>query len=79
MVTVPGGGTCLVLVSLLKSRRYSTESTLHFPGASLPPTGGGRPALLHLLHARARRARSIIPPPPSTSAITLYVCVSCIQ
>lgn len=77
---MPGPGA---LVSLLKSRRYSTtESTLHFPGASLPPTGGGRPALLsllHLLHARARRARSIIPPPPSTSAIPLYVCVSCIQ
>lgn len=73
---MPGPGA---LVSLLKSRRYSTtESTLHF-SRGLPPPTGGRPALLHLLHARARRARSIIPPPPSTSAITLYVCVSCIQ
>lgn len=45
------------------------------PGALVESTESlGRPALLHLLHARARRARSIIPPPPSTKR-SHYMCV----
>lgn len=75
---MPGPGA---LVSLLKSRRYSTTVSLlyTFQGPPFPP-----PAAVGLLcftfctHARDVHD-PLSPPPPSTSAITLYVCVSCIQ